>query len=435
MKRINTLTAFFTFLFIIAGINQSKAQCTWTTQFYDGFEYTTPCPDILPNTVFQTSPQTYAVRTGARSLYANFINCNGGTGTCAGDQYYERIVPVCAGLPIRFSAWFTTSFAGTQCDVRIDIVDSSGIILSTTPNLVAPYAPTWTQYTSGTLNPTSSYVILKFYTNVDGGNGNDLSMDDLLLEQCLTANTHSFTVGYVCNNLPVVNLFNVIPGIPVTTGTWSGSSVLTGGYLGSFTPSVNTGGSYIYTSLPYGNLPGCPTAKDTVLAIKVNAPISQLVSDTTICTNQTVTLNPLTSLTFDYLWSTGDTTGTIVASSAVTASLNYNVTITDVYGCVVFDTAQVNFVVCNSIEETGNVHLLDIFPNPTSNQLHLKFINSVETSFDFVLIDINGKEIFSTQISPETQLLSLPNLPEGMYLFSIGNASKNLQWGKLIISK
>jgi hypothetical protein len=59
-------------------------------------------------------------------MYMNFVNCNGGTGTCAGDKVYERTFSVCPGVDLRFNGWYTTTFSGTQCDVKLVISDGNG---------------------------------------------------------------------------------------------------------------------------------------------------------------------------------------------------------------------------------------------------------------------------------------------------------------------
>jgi len=437
MTKFYTLRAFLLLLFASVFAQNVQAQCTWTTQFYDGFEYSTPCPDILPNTTYTAIPQSYAVRTGAKSLYANFKDCAGGVGVCAGDQYYERVVPVCVGLPIRFSAWFTTTFSGAQCDIKIEVTDSIGTILASTNSLVAAYAPIWTQYVSGSITPTTSTVILKFYTNVDGGNGNDLSMDDLRLEQCLDAGTNSYTFDYICNNQPVVDLFNSIPGAPVTTGTWTGPTALSGGYLGTFTSGLNTNGFYIYSSAPYGTAPGCPVSKDTVVTISANAPNSQLPSDTSICLNQSIVLNPFTNVNYSYLWSNGSTTFSTTASttSATDTLVDYIVTITDFNGCITQDTISVSFLTCSSLNSIAIDPAISIYPNPSSGLLNFKFVSKQSSgNYYFTLTNIVGQIVLDEKLNSSLNQIDVSSLENGSYFYQIDTNNKRIAKGKLIIN-
>jgi len=48
-------------------------------------------------------------------------------------------------------------------------------------------------------------------------------------------------------NLTSTNLFNILGNNPDTTGTWTGPSNLSGGYLGTFEPETNIEGIYTYT--------------------------------------------------------------------------------------------------------------------------------------------------------------------------------------------
>ena len=68
--------------------------------------------------------------------------------------------------------------------MRMLILDANNNVLVNTANILAPYSPSWILYQSGSFNPTTSTIKFVMITNVDGGNGNDLSMDDFLVEQC-----------------------------------------------------------------------------------------------------------------------------------------------------------------------------------------------------------------------------------------------------------
>jgi len=65
----------------------SYSQCNnWETQLFDGYEYQTVVPDLIPGATIHNTPKSYAVYSGNFSLYLNFTNCNGGVGTCSGDK-------------------------------------------------------------------------------------------------------------------------------------------------------------------------------------------------------------------------------------------------------------------------------------------------------------------------------------------------------------
>ncbi|MDP3311821.1 gliding motility-associated C-terminal domain-containing protein [Lutibacter sp.] len=70
----------------------------------------------------------------------------------------------------------------------------------------------------------------------------------------------SYTVCEV--NLATVNLFDLLGGTPDIDGIWSGPSILSGGYLGTYDPTVNIPGTYLYTVS--SNLNICPDASASI---------------------------------------------------------------------------------------------------------------------------------------------------------------------------
>lgn len=189
--RLHTLITLFALTLISNGT--AIGQCTWHRQSYDGYEYTTIVPGLVAGTTIHNTPQSFAVHTGAKSLYMNFVNT-----LSPGTLVYQRTITVCPNVPIRLSSWITTSFSGTQCDMHFQIVDANNVVLSNTPSVFAAYAPLWTAYQSGSISPTTTNITFKMYSNVGGSQtGNDLSMDDFLVEQCNSLNLGADTI--ICN--------------------------------------------------------------------------------------------------------------------------------------------------------------------------------------------------------------------------------------------
>ncbi len=415
-------------------VSFANAQCTWQKQLSDGFEYTTVCPDLIPGTVIHNTPQSYAVHTGAKSLYMNFVNCVNGVGTCAGALVYQRTISVCPNMPIRFSTWLTTSFSGGQSNMHIQITEANNTVVANQDSIACPYAPTWIQYQSGSITPVTGTLTFSMYTNVGGGNGNDLSMDDFLVEQCASGTIHSTTPGFVCNNVPTVNLYSLVPGLLDTIGSWTGPAATTGGYLGTFTTATNPGGTYIYSSNPFGASPGCPTLHDTIVVLKLNPPVPALGSDTSVCLNQNLVLNPHLSSSYTYAWSNNATTPTSTVSSAVVDTVVYTVHVTDTYGCQNNDTISVIYKLCTAVDEVTGAALVSVYPNPASNQLFVKLTDAAKKTYDFILTDASGRTILKTQLHNALEQISLPALSTGMYFFRLENNSVVEGQGKLSVS-
>jgi hypothetical protein len=427
------ITRFILALVLIAFIGRTPAdaQCNWQTVFTDGFEYTTTIPDLIAGTTIHNTPQTFAAHSGSRAMYMNFIDCVGGTGTCAGDLVYQRTISTCENMPVRVSGWFLTTFSGTQCDVKIVLSDSAGNGLDSINSLLAGYSPNWTQWTSGTINPSGTSFILSIYTNVGGTNGNDLSVDDLKLERC--ASTNSATGVPVCNNISAVDLYSYLPNNPVSTGTWTGPSSLTNGYLGTFTTGVNTGGTYIYNSAPYGTAVGCPLRIDTIVAFPAVAPIINLGNDTTLCTNQNYTITAGTSSSNTYNWSTGANTGNIVVNSSAAANNSYSVVVTNTSGCTGSDTLAVSFVVCSGIEENGTLELLAAFPNPSNGTMTIQAPASLLLPVQMNVRDASSRLVFTTTLRDYQSTLSLPSIENGVYMMNVVTSGMEKMGSRLII--
>lgn len=431
MVRNFTQLMLLTLIFTAFGRTSADAQCSWQTVFSDGFEYTTTIPDLIAGTTIHNTPQTFVAHTGSRSMYMNFINCVNGVGTCPGALVYQRTMTTCQNMPVRISGWFTTTFSGTQCDVKIVISDSAGNGLDSINNLVASYSPTWTQWTSATINPNTSSIILSIYTNVGGGNGNDLSVDDIKLERCVS--TSSATGVPVCNNISTVDLYSYLPNNPVSTGTWTGPSSLTNGYLGTFTNGANTGGTYIYNSAPYGTAVGCPLRIDTVVAFPAAAPIINLGNDTSVCLNQNLILTAGTSSSNTYLWSNGASTGSITLNSSSAINNVYAVTVTNVSGCTGTDSLAVSFVVCSGIDENSAVELLSAFPNPSNGTLTIQAPASLLLPVQMNVRDASGRLVYTTTLRDYQSALSLPALENGVYIMNVVSDGKERSGSRMVI--
>ncbi len=393
-KLISTLI--YLAIFAIFSIRNVHAQCNWQTVLTDSYEYQTPCPDLIPGTTVHVVPQSWAVHSGTYSLYMNFINCNGGTGACPGDTIYKRHLSVCKNMPYRFSTYLATSFGGIQCNVKIVITDGNGTVLNMQPAINADYFPVWTLYNSGTVTSTTSDMYFILITNVGGAQGgNDLSMDDFMLEQCYPTSTASSTTGNICSNLTQQNLFDfLIPGSD-TTGTWSGPAPLTGGYLGTFSVATSPSGSYIYSSPYYGTVAGCPLTTDTVITSIIPGPSPYLGNDTTICSNQSIMLNAAGGVT--YLWNTGEITSSIIASTTVLSgdTIDYSVVVTTQNGCSGSDSIQIIFMNCTSVDELGYSENIGLYPNPAKDYLSLGSKNIPVEQVD--IIDQSGRIVKSIE--------------------------------------
>ncbi|MES2132206.1 MAG: gliding motility-associated C-terminal domain-containing protein [Bacteroidota bacterium] len=315
------------FIVLVLLTKKQYAQCTWGNLLFDSFEYSqsTTSPDFIPGVNYGVAhPDTYAAHSGSQSVYINFVDSNliSPPGTHGGTLFYRKTIAVCPNTPYRVSMWFCTTFAGMQCNVRILLKDATGAVLNTVNNFPCPYAPAFGQYSSGVITPTTSSIILDLYTNVGGGGGNDLGVDDLLIEQCLTPSPGIKMQTALCSTSPTLNLYGLFNTIRPTYGTWAGPSILSGGYLGTYNPSVNLQGQYLY-SYNFQNNSNCPLIKDTVNVVMPQTPNLSINQGTICAGQQTATLTASGAANYTWAPSSGLNTtssGTVAANPSTTTT-------------------------------------------------------------------------------------------------------------------
>lgn len=331
MRRITALFQFIrtrklwlTIIALVAVHKTQYGQCSWSNLLADGFEYSqsTTSPDFIPGVNYGVAhPASYTAHSGSQSVYLNFVDSNSTSppGTRAGTLFYRKTIAVCPNIPYRVSMWFCTTFAGLQCNVKIVLKDANGAILNAVNNFPCPYAPAFGQYTSGVVTPTTNTMVLDLYTNVGGGGGNDLGVDDLLIEQCLTSPGIK-TQTALCSTSPTLNLYGLFNTVRPTYGSWAGPSPLGGGYLGTYNPAVNLQGQYLYSYF-FQNNSNCPLIKDTVNVVMPQTPTLS-VNGATICMGQqTATLTAGGATNYSWTPATGLNT-----TSAATVSANPSAT-------------------------------------------------------------------------------------------------------------
>ena len=253
-------------------VNVNSCCNSMDTIDYDSFEYSTTIPDIILGTTYHTTPQNWAVRTGASSVYMNFQNGFQGV-------VYDRVYDVCVGQTYQFSAWFSNPWGGVpDVDLQLTLYDASGAIIYQEPSLIV--GGPWVQFNTGQFTAATTTIRFELINNIAGGVGNnDCSMDDLVLERC-SLPVNSANAGLFCTTDPSIDLYGSIL-IPIGNGgSWIGPSVLSGGFLGTFDPSTNLSGTYTYTISGAG---ACPDSVATVDVVVDVAPQLDPILDVNTC--------------------------------------------------------------------------------------------------------------------------------------------------------
>ena len=214
--------------------------------------------------------------------------------------------------------------------------------------------------------------------------------------------------------------------------TTSGDGSFNNPYLfnATYTPGNNDiiNASVILTLMANPSYP-CPNAATDDMTLYIAAiPLVDLGNDTMICTNDTLVLsagNP----GCNYMWSTTETTESIMVSSTIDAVINYYVIVTDNIGCIGNDLITVTFVTCTSLEDNDKTPQINIFPNPSSGKFKIQISDPEslrdKSEVNMQIMSIHGqiihKENFMINSSSFTKELDLSKLPKGIYFISFRN--------------
>ncbi len=202
------LSALSSFLFFFPSV--SFGQCNnFVEVLSEGFEYSTQTPGYITNFVYHPNPASFCPHSGAKSLYLNFQNDSIGLA-------YDWSIETCENATYKFSFWAKDCWSDEN-DITVSVDDSSGTELISLDILTDD---NWSQYTLGPFTTSSSPIHFKITTNIAGGPGNDLSIDDISLQMCtpdvnINANPVEAFGDGVCTDSPL-SLFLPASGINYT---------------------------------------------------------------------------------------------------------------------------------------------------------------------------------------------------------------------------
>jgi hypothetical protein len=159
---------------------------------------------------------------------------------------------------------------------------------------------------------------------------------------------------------------------------------------------------------------------NTIIVTQI-AQLNQIVSNPgdSACPGDTITLTAL-NFANEYLWSTGDTTASIV----VTTSGIYSVTTTDALACesTAHDTIVFDPALCTGIDENELSASLIIYPNPANGFTTLQWNEPVGNEAFFEITDVSGQVVRSEKIvnaNASEQRISLEGISSGMYFIIV----------------
>jgi len=170
-------------------------------------------------------------------------------------------------------------------------------------------------------------------------------------------------------------------------------------------------------------------ATDSIFIHVLDYPQVNLGADTSLCGNSFTTLNA-GNPGCTYLWSTGDTTQTIVVDSNTVFSgygqRTIEVMVTNNGMCTSSDERVLDFVNCTGIDE-HDMPQVSVYPNPSNGQFNVTITGNQPKKFTISIYDMQGQVVYDGcyQANPLTEArnisFNLENLKPGSYVLLLSN--------------
>ena len=144
-----------------------------------------------------------------------------------------------------------------------------------------------------------------------------------------------------------------------------------------------------------------------------------------ICLGESVTLNATGG--DSYVWSSGETNGTISVSPTRTTTYTLKATRG---GTTDADTVVVTVENCNSaLEETVYEEFL-VYPNPTTGNLNINLNSLEKEELNLVVMSLNGSVVYRGEMNSDqngiTKKIDLSRFAKGVYLVRLFNSNQNI---------
>ena len=187
---------------------------------------------------------------------------------------------------------------------------------------------------------------------------------------------------------------------------------------------------------------GCMAHNTDSIMMNVNpTPEFELVSDTSICHNHTITFDITADNAETYQWMPGDHSEaeiTIDSTGVGFGTITYTAAATSAEGCDTEKSVEITFEDCTGIPEQGKTATFEIYPNPNDGSFKLIMETVSPQKATIQIVDPNGKQVFSLKeltVNGEfTKEMDLSHLTDGVYFIKV-LTGEDLFTQKLIISR
>ena len=159
----------------------------------------------------------------------------------------------------------------------------------------------------------------------------------------------------------------------------------------------------------------------------IEAPqILNIGSDTTICINNTLTLNANSFYATIYLWSNGSIDSYIDVNAADLGLGTHNIWLaaTNLSGCYSTDTILITVEPCTSIDNLLEEIDFDILPNPSDGEFIVKLNSFKEFDYSYEIMDMKGLVILKGNILEKEFNVDLSEYPAAKYFLRIKSGNR-----------
>ncbi|MBN2745904.1 MAG: lamin tail domain-containing protein [Bacteroidales bacterium] len=210
--------------------------------------------------------------------------------------------------------------------------------------------------------------------------------------------------------------------LPVVSYLWSTSETTS-----SITVNPTTNTQYIVTVSEI-----CSVSDTINITVNPN-PVVAISAPDTNCREHNLTLDATSGFT-SYLWSTNDTTNSImIAAGSLPLGINsFSVVVENTYGCFGSDTVIVFIADCSEIEDPTNQSSFSVYPNPSNGLINIEFsISNLDGQLS--IYNTAGKLMESIEITNAKGLqIDMTRFAKGVYYLQM-QSQDNITVKKLII--
>ena len=303
------------------------------TGFSSSYTYVSGPGSLVPASTYAISTDPHNEHSGAYSFHdhttgsGNMMAINGASTPI---DVWCQTISVTPNTWYSFSSWFsnwsndtTTNLPLIQFEINGSLLSASAFTFPGTPGL-------WSQFYSTWYSGSSTVATICIHDDQTATFGNDFAIDDISFTPlCVVRDSFYFSLN-VPDTIRQRHDTTVCNGVVLLTAPAGYAPYLWS--TGSTSTAIGVGTSGVYS---VKGTAGCNILRDTFAVTFGPPPTVHLGNDTAFCVGDSITLSSPEPAGVSYLWNTGSTASSIVASATGTYWLQVS------NGCLAADTIHV----------------------------------------------------------------------------------------------